>query len=291
MAWLKRYAERLRLDSEPNAVRQRRMNAVNPLFVPRNYLAQLAIDQAEAGDYSMLHEWMEVLRRPYDEQPGKERFAAKRPEWGAASRRLFDALMQFVNALRVLLAVTAPLTLAAELFGEAPPQRLEDASPMDNMIAEIQQDAQRTSAYTGIERIDDAVIVAVRGAPRQQFVPERNRSLAYANHPLPIGHGQTISQPFIVALMTQLLDLEPHHRVLEIGAGSGYQAAVLARLAAEVYSIEIVPELAAAASKRLARLGYDNVQVSAGDGWRGWPEQAPFDRVIVTAVASRFRQR
>ena len=202
--------------------------------------------------------------------------------------------MQFVNVLRILLAATAPLTLAVpppsavELFGEAPPQRLEDASPMDNMIAEIQEDAQRASAYTGIERIDDAVIVAVRGAPRQQFVPERNRSLAYANHPLPIGHGQTISQPFIVALMTQLLDLEPHHRVLEIGTGSGYQAAVLARLAAEVYSIEIVPELAADASKRLARLGYDNVQVSAGDGWRGWPEQAPFDRVIVTAVGEQI---
>ena len=196
--------------------------------------------------------------------------------------------MQFVKTLPLALALALALTAAAVPFGEAPPERLEDPSPMDNMIAEIQADAKRTASHTGIERIEDAVLDALRAAPREQFVLERTRSLAYANHPLPIGHGQTISQPFIVALMTQLLDVQPHHRVLEIGTGSGYQAAVLGRLAAEVYSIEIVAELAASASKRLARLGYDNVKVLAGDGWRGWPEQAPFDRVIVTAVGERI---
>ncbi|MDE0177239.1 MAG: protein-L-isoaspartate(D-aspartate) O-methyltransferase, partial [Gammaproteobacteria bacterium] len=116
----------------------------------------------------------------------------------------------------------------------------------------------------------------------------RNRSLAYANHPLPIGHGQTISQPFIVAIMTEVLNVEPHHKVLEIGTGSGYQAAVLSHLAAEVYTIEIVPELAETATKRLRRLGYDNVYVRTGDGWYGWPEHAPFDGVIITAVSDEI---
>ncbi len=155
---------------------------------------------------------------------------------------------------------------------------------MEQMIAEIQDDTARTAAYTGIERIDPRVIEAIRATPREQFVPPRSRSLAYANHPLPIGHGQTISQPFIVAIMTHALGIEAGHRVLEIGTGSGYQAAVLAALAEEVYSIEIVTALADAARQRLADLGYGNVRVLAGDGWNGWPEHAPFDGVIVTAV-------
>ncbi len=156
------------------------------------------------------------------------------------------------------------------------------------MIAEIQADARRTASYTGIERIGDAVISALRATPRERFVPQHNRSLAYANHPLPIGHGQTISQPFIVAIMTQVLEVQPHHRVLEIGTGSGYQAAVLAHLAAEVFTIEIVPELAATARERLAAQGYETVRVLTGDGWRGWPEHAPFDAIIVTAVGERI---
>ena len=159
---------------------------------------------------------------------------------------------------------------------------------MQGMIEEIQADARRTAAYTGFERIGEAVVAALRKTPRDQFVLPRSRSLAYANHPLPIGHGQTISQPFIVAVMTEALAVQPHHRVLEIGTGSGYQAAVLSHLASEVYSIEIVPELAAGAAERLAELGYDNVHVLAGDGWRGWPEHAPFDSVIVTAVGARI---
>ena len=156
---------------------------------------------------------------------------------------------------------------------------------MDRMIAEIQADAMRTAGYTGRSRISAPVIDALRDTPREHFVPERTRSLAYANHPLPIGHGQTISQPFIVAIMTEVLDVKPHHRVLEIGTGSGYQAAVLSHLAATVHTIEIVPELGAAARSRLESLGFENVEVRIGDGWYGWPEQAPFDAVIITAVA------
>lgn len=125
---------------------------------------------------------------------------------------------------------------------------------------------------------------ALADVPRHLFVPENMREAAYDNRPLPIGFGQTISQPFIVAVMTDLLDLAPADRVLEIGTGSGYQTAVLARLAGTVYSIELVSELAAAASKILARLGCDNVRMRQGDGYAGWPEEAPFDAVIVTAA-------
>jgi protein-L-isoaspartate(D-aspartate) O-methyltransferase len=131
---------------------------------------------------------------------------------------------------------------------------------------------------------DPRVIDAMRQTPRERFVPERERFAAFADHPLPIGHGQTISQPYIVALMTELLDAGPGHRVLEIGTGSGYQAAILSRLAKEVHSIEIVPELARSARELLAKLGHANVTVHEGDGYRGLPELAPFDRVILTAA-------
>ena len=163
-----------------------------------------------------------------------------------------------------------------------------DVTPMDRMIIEIQADAKRTALYTGRNQISAPVIEALRDTPREDFVPARTRPLAYANHPLPIGHGQTISQPFIVAIMTDVLDVKSDHRVLEIGTGSGYQAAVLSHLAAEVYSIEIVPELGTEARERLGRLGYANVDVRIGDGWYGWPEHAPFDAVIVTAVADEI---
>ena len=161
-------------------------------------------------------------------------------------------------------------------------------SPMATMIEEIQADARRTELHTGYGRIGDAVIGAIRATPRERFVPIRNRPAAYANHPLPIAHGQTISQPFIVALMTEMLNVEPNHRVLEIGTGSGYQAAVLAALAANVYTVEIIPELAVTARDRLAALGYDNVRVRVGDGREGWAEHAPYDRVMVTAVGERI---
>jgi protein-L-isoaspartate(D-aspartate) O-methyltransferase len=132
---------------------------------------------------------------------------------------------------------------------------------------------------------DTAVLEAMRTVPRHEFVLEEYLDQAYADHPLPIGYGQTISQPYIVAWMTELLDLKPGDRVLEIGTGSGYQAAVLAELGGlEVYSIEIVPELAEAATQRLEALGYTGVQVKQGDGYYGWPEAAPFDAIIVTAA-------
>ena len=128
------------------------------------------------------------------------------------------------------------------------------------------------------------VLDAMRRVPRHELVPEAARTAAYADHPLPIGHGQTISQPYIVAIMTEMLDLSADERVLEVGTGSGYQAAVLAELCSEVFSIEIVEPLANRAREDLERLGYKNVHVRYGDGYRGWPEAAPFDAIIVTAA-------
>ncbi|MFO1155002.1 MAG: protein-L-isoaspartate(D-aspartate) O-methyltransferase [Rhodospirillales bacterium] len=125
---------------------------------------------------------------------------------------------------------------------------------------------------------------ALAKVPRHLFVPANLRSSAYDNRPLPIGFGQTISQPFIVATMTDLLDLSPDARVLEIGTGSGYQTAVLARLAATVFSIELVPELAATSAETIAHLRLDNVRIRQGDGYAGWPGEAPFDAIIVTAA-------
>ena len=124
--------------------------------------------------------------------------------------------------------------------------------------------------------------------PRHKFVPQDVQHLAYEDHPLPIGHGQTISQPYIVALMTQLLELSGDEKVLEIGTGSGYQAAVLSKLAGQVYTIEIVPELGRRSKKLLSELGYRNVTVRIGDGYKGWPEKAPFDRIILTASPPRI---
>ncbi|HWQ55210.1 MAG TPA: protein-L-isoaspartate(D-aspartate) O-methyltransferase [Bryobacteraceae bacterium] len=131
---------------------------------------------------------------------------------------------------------------------------------------------------------DAAVLRAMRTVPRHLFVPENGRRLAYADHPLSIGHGATISQPFVVAWMTELLEPSKAHKVLEIGTGSGYQAAVLSGLVNHVYTIEIVPELAASARQTLQKLGYGNVTVREGDGYKGWPEEAPFDRIILTAA-------
>jgi protein-L-isoaspartate(D-aspartate) O-methyltransferase len=129
-----------------------------------------------------------------------------------------------------------------------------------------------------------AVLAAMSKVPRHEFVPVRWRDEAYADHPLPIGEGQTISQPYIVALMTELAAVGPGARVLEVGTGSGYQAAVLATLGAEVWSIEIVESLARSAQATLARLGYDRVRTRTGDGYQGWPEAAPFEAIVVTAA-------
>ena len=139
--------------------------------------------------------------------------------------------------------------------------------------------------------VSDALVLKVmRETPRHLFVPEEVRGMAYLDQPLPIGHQQTISQPYIVALMTELLQLEGHEKVLEIGTGSGYQAAILARLARSVYTMEIVEPLARSSAALLKELGYDNVEVRFGDGYKGWPEQAPFDRIIVTAAPEEIPQ-
>ncbi len=135
---------------------------------------------------------------------------------------------------------------------------------------------------------DPRVLAAMRTVPRHEFVPDDLRPFAYQDTPLAIGHGQTISQPYIVALMTQLAAVGPGAKVLEVGTGSGYQAAVLAEIVAQVYTIEIVAPLAERARADLARLGYANVHVRAGDGYLGWPEAAPFDAIIVTAAAPRI---
>lgn len=137
---------------------------------------------------------------------------------------------------------------------------------------------------------DPRVLEAMRKVPRQKFLPWQLRGSAYADGPLPIGHNQTISQPYIVAYMTELLEIRPEDRVLEIGTGSGYQAAVLAEMAQEVFSIEILEPLYRRAKKTLEGLGYRNISLRLGDGWKGWPEAAPFDKIMVTAAATEIPQ-
>jgi protein-L-isoaspartate(D-aspartate) O-methyltransferase len=155
----------------------------------------------------------------------------------------------------------------------------------EELLREINSDARHARDALGRDHIDERVMQAMRIVPRHEFVPSLLKSSAYLNIPLPIGHGQTISQPFIVALMTDLLNVGRNDVVLEIGTGSGYQAAVLAELAKKVYSIEIIKELGDEARDRLQRLGYKNVDVRIGDGYYGWEEHAPFDSIIVTAAA------
>ena len=137
---------------------------------------------------------------------------------------------------------------------------------------------------------DESVLSVMSDIPRHLFIDESQWSIAYSDGPLPIGHGQTISQPYIVAFMTELLQPDSHHVVLEIGTGSGYQAAVLAKLVHHVFTIEIVSELGRSARKTLKRLGYENVSVRIGDGYKGWPKEAPFDRIIVTAAPEKVPQ-
>jgi protein-L-isoaspartate(D-aspartate) O-methyltransferase len=160
-------------------------------------------------------------------------------------------------------------------------------SRRQTMIEEIAAEAAATADYTGLSAFEERVMAAMASVPRHEFVPPSEEAYAYVNNALPIGHEQTISQPYIVALMTDLLDPQPDDSVLEIGTGSGYQAAILSELVRRVYSIEVIPELALEASERLQRLGYRNVSVKSGDGNAGWPEHAPYDGIIVTAAAAR----
>jgi protein-L-isoaspartate(D-aspartate) O-methyltransferase len=156
------------------------------------------------------------------------------------------------------------------------------------LVKLIEDDVRATSSYLGQKTLDPRVLTAIATVPRHEFVPTALRGLAYENRPLPIGHGQTISQPYIVAIMTELLKVNSQSRVLEIGTGSGYQAAILAELVNEVYSIEIIKPLAEQAATRLARLGYHKVKTMHGDGYYGWEQYAPFDAIIVTAAASHI---
>ena len=178
--------------------------------------------------------------------------------------------------IRPPLIRAAALALAALLASPAAAQ--DRAAEREALVETIQSQPEA-------EGIDAGVLDAIRTVPRHLFVPEAERAAAYEDRPLPIGHGQTISQPFVVALMTDLLELEPGDRVLEVGTGSGYQAAVLSPLVEEVRSIEIVPELGRRAAGTLAEEGFANVETRIGDGYYGWPEGAPYDAVIVTAAA------
>jgi protein-L-isoaspartate(D-aspartate) O-methyltransferase len=179
--------------------------------------------------------------------PGRARSASSTPETPVSAENLYDALRE-------------------------------------RMLADIEAQTEDLEARLGIRALSDRVMAAIARVPRHEFVSEEIRPFAYIDQPLPIGFGKTISQPFIVALMTHLLELTPAHRVLEIGTGSGYQAAILAELAGEVYTVESIPELAAQSASRLARLAYGNIAVRMGNGRLGWPDHAPFDRIIVTAA-------
>jgi protein-L-isoaspartate(D-aspartate) O-methyltransferase len=181
-------------------------------------------------------------------------------------------------------AVFLFLHIAALVRGAQDDPRQKETA--DEFIAARRIMVERQLLWRGIK--DDRVLAAMLALPRHLFVPESLRASAYDDRPLPIGAGQTISQPFIVAFMTELLELKPADKVLEIGTGSGYQTAVLARLVAAVCSIEILPDLGAGAKKILAALGFQNVELSIGDGFYGWPGRAPFDAILLTAAAAKI---
>jgi protein-L-isoaspartate(D-aspartate) O-methyltransferase len=155
------------------------------------------------------------------------------------------------------------------------------------MIRDIEREVVFTQRMIGRSVLSDSVMRAIREVPREAFVPAAERPFAFDNGPLPIGCGQTISQPYIVALMTDLLQIDDRAVVLEIGTGSGYQAAVLSRVARQVYTVEIIETLAKQASETLQGLGYDNIYCRCDDGYHGWPEHAPYDAVMVTAAAAK----
>lgn len=163
-------------------------------------------------------------------------------------------------------------------------------SNLQRMLDDIEMEVNLTRHLIGKDALDDRVMAAVKQVPRHKFLPANLRFLAYDNGPAPIGSGQTISQPYIVALMTDLLNTKPDDTILEIGTGSGYQAAVLAKLVKQVYSLEVIGELSDKARRQLKKLGYNNVTAGIGDGRFGWPEHAPFDGIIVTAATPEIPQ-
>ena len=185
-------------------------------------------------------------------------------------------------------AETAATATATRLPAPAEAARADTPPPVDpyteTRLAMVEQQIRRRDVS------DEAVLAAMSAVPRHEFVPADYLSQAYNDHPLPIGYGQTISQPYIVALMTELIELQPGERVLEIGTGSGYQAAILAQLTGEVYTIEIIPELAERAGRTFERLGYRRIEATQADGYWGWEEYAPFDAIIVTAAPDHVPQ-
>jgi protein-L-isoaspartate(D-aspartate) O-methyltransferase len=190
-------------------------------------------------------------------------------------------------AIPKVLGLAAALLLAAAGARNAAAQE-DEASERRRMVEDIAALARETRAEVGKPAFDERVMTVMAQVPRHAFVPPSQAPLAYRNRPLPIGHGQTISQPYIVALMTDLARVAPGHVVLEVGTGSGYQAAVLAHLARAVYTIEIVEPLGLQAAQRLQAMGLANVQVRVGDGYHGWEEHAPYDAILVTASASHI---
>jgi len=202
-----------------------------------------------------------------------EHFATMEPPRCASRRRW---LTHGVLLIAVIVACVREQQVAA--YVEHTQERLE-------MVEVVSALFRQSSAATGLDDLDPEIRAVLERVPRHVFVPSSVADAAYADTAIPIGHGQTISQPFIVALMTQLAAVDADSVVLEVGTGSGYQAAVLAELVKRVYSIEIVAELAEEAAMRLTRLDYDNVETRAGDGYGGWPEAAPFDAILVTAAA------
>ena len=178
------------------------------------------------------------------------------------------------------------LFLSVSIFGDTTESYYEKARK--EMVKVIQRDVESTRGYLGRERLGENVISAMGRVKRHEFVLPSSRKYAYENRPLSIGYAQTISQPYIVAIMTDLLDLKPSDRVLEIGTGSGYQAAVLAEIVKEVYTIEVIRELGISAAKRLKKLGYENIKTRIGDGYYGWEAHAPYDAIIMTAVAGNI---
>jgi len=184
------------------------------------------------------------------------------------------------------LGISLALVIGTSAFSASPTDVYQ--ARRQEMVKEIEADVRETSLYIDADSLDPRVMKVMGSVPRHEFVPLTYRTRAYENRPLPIGQGQTISQPYIVALMTDLLRIQPGARILEVGTGSGYQAAVLAELAEEVFTIEIIEALGEQATERLKVLGFGNVRVQLGDGYYGWEEYAPFDAIVVTAAASHI---
>jgi protein-L-isoaspartate(D-aspartate) O-methyltransferase len=206
--------------------------------------------------------------------------------FGPIRREGVPRLVTMAGTLLLLsLAATPPSTADGAAAGAA---EGAFAAARRDMLDDIRAVSSAVGIGGGPQSISERTLAVLAEVPRHRFVPKDLQTEAYENRPLPIGYGQTISQPYIVAVMTDVLDCQPGHKVLELGTGSGYQAAVLGRLGARVFTIEIIPELAQSAAARLSELDHEAVRVRAGDGYYGWPEEAPFDRIIVTAAASHI---